>query len=55
MAFLEDLQTTTTTDTVSEDNEVGTFQSIMAGIGSTGQACWHAPQPIQKSFFTSGT
>ena len=34
MAFLEDLQTTTTTDTVSEDNEVGTFQSIMAGIGS---------------------
>ena len=36
MAFLEDQQTTntTTTDTVSEDNEVGTFQSIMAGIGS---------------------
>ncbi len=36
MAFLEDLQNTTTatTDTVSEDNEVGTFQSIMAGIGS---------------------
>ena len=34
MAFLEDLQTTTTTDAVSEDNEVGTFQSIMAGIGS---------------------
>ncbi len=34
MAFLEDLQTTTTTDIVSEDNEVGTFQSIMAGIGS---------------------
>ncbi len=36
MAFLEDLQNTTTatTDIVSEDNEVGTFQSIMAGIGS---------------------
>ena len=34
MAFLEDLQTTTTTDIVLEDNEVGTFQSIMAGIGS---------------------
>ena len=34
MAFLEDLKTQTTTETVSEDSEVGTFQSIMAGIGS---------------------
>jgi len=33
MAFLEDLQNTTT-DAVSEDNEIGTFQSIMAGLGS---------------------
>jgi len=34
MAFLEDLQAQKTTETITEDNEVGTFQSIMAGVGS---------------------